>query len=387
VYAIGTSAMRPRTIILAPDSFKETLPAAEVAAAMAEGIARVSDSMIARQCRIGDGGEGTMEAIISARGGHFMTVDATGPRRERMRARFGRINDGTTGIVELAQASGLALVPPSQRDPMGTTTYGTGRLIAEAVRIGCREVIVCIGGSATVDGGAGIAQACGWHFLDHQGKELRLMSGGALARIARIEPPQRGVDDLMFADRGPPRVRVACDVVNPLCGPNGAAAVYGPQKGATPEQVRLLDEGLGHLAKAAGGDPNAPGAGAAGGAGYGLATFLNATLERGIDLVLEMVRFDETCRGADLVITGEGRLDAQSLQGKACLGVAAAAGRLGVPTIAIVGTTGPGAEKCIGPEGLSAYHSLADRFGEDRARREARTLIADLTEAVVRGLS
>jgi glycerate kinase len=292
-------------------------------------------------------------------------------------AHFGIIG-GAIGIVELAQASGLALVPPKQRDPTRTTTLGTGQLISHAIASGCREIIVCIGGSATIDGGTGIAQALGWRFLDGHGGEIGpLMCGGTLGRIAKMIAPETTL----------PRMRVACDVVNPLCGLNGAAAVYGPQKGATLQQVKMLDDGLTHLAKLAGGDPNAPGAGAAGGAGYGLATFLNATLERGIDLVLEMVRFNDTCRGADLVITGEGRLDSQSLQGKACMGVAAAARRLGVPTIAIVGSTGPGAERCIGPGKLSAYHSLADRFGEDRARREAKTLMADLTEEAVRGLS
>lgn len=378
VYANGAPSMPLRKIILAPDSFKETLSSADVAAAMAVGVARVSNSIIAHQCPIGDGGEGTMEAIVRARGGRLVEVRVAGPMGEAVNARYGVIDGGAVAVIELAQASGLVLLRPVQRDPMRTTTFGTGQLIAHAVAAGCREIIVCIGGSATVDGGAGIAQALGWRFLDGHDKELvkPRMCGGMLGCIARIIAPELQL----------PRLRVACDVTNPLCGPNGAAAVYGPQKGATPQQVRLLDDGLANLARIAGGDPDMPGAGAAGGAGYGLAAFFGATLERGIDLVLELVDFRAMCRGADLVITGEGRLDAQSTQGKACLGVAKAAHEVGVPTIAIVGSTGDGAESCLGPGKLSAFHSLADRFGVKRAMGDAKILLADLTEEVVRSI-
>jgi glycerate kinase len=226
-----------------------------------------------------------------------------------------------------------------------------------------------------------MAQACGWRFFDQHDLEIKeRMSGGLLHRIARIEPPGYSL----------PRIRVACDVNNRLCGPAGAAQVYGPQKGATPEQVQMLDNGLAHLAliadqRAA----NSEGAGAAGGAGYGLMTFFNATLERGIDLVLDALHFREHCSDADLVITGEGRLDSQSLRGKACMGVASAAAEHCVPTIAIVGSTGPGAEDCINPDRggfLRAYFALEDRFGRERALRETSRLITELTEDVLRNL-
>ncbi len=371
--------MMRRKIILAPDSFKETLPAAEVAEAMAAGVRRVSREVAAEECPIGDGGEGTLDALIKATGdnGRLVRGRAAGPMGDVKDARFGLMYDGHTAIVEMAEASGLALVPRELRDPTRATSFGTGQLICSAIDHGCEQIIVCIGGSATVDGGTGMAQACGFRFLDTNGREItEPMCGGMLHRIARIERPSRAW----------PRIRVACDVTNPLCGTEGAAAVYGPQKGATPKKVRLLDEGLAHLAKIVGGDPSIPGAGAAGGAGYGLVTFFGATLERGIDLVLEAVRFRDRCRNAALVITGEGRLDAQTLRGKACLGVAAEAAKLGVPTIAIAGSTGPGAEHCVGSGLLRSYHSLEERFGRERAMRDAKNAIADITEEVVRSL-
>lgn len=367
-----------RKIILAPDSFKESLSAAQVASAMAAGVERVSTSIVANQCPIADGGEGTLSTLAHARNGRLHTLRVTGPMGNAVDARYALVDDGRVGLVEMAEASGLALVPAGERDPSRATSFGTGELIHHLIRAGCREIIVGIGGSATVDGGTGIAQACGFRFFNRVNAEINVpMDGGMLGKITRIEPPAQSF----------PRIRIACDVTNPLCGPNGAAAVYGPQKGATAQQVRLLDDGLVHLARIAGGAPHAPdapGAGAAGGAGFGLVTFLGATLERGIELVLEFVGFRDLCRGADLVITGEGRLDAQSLQGKACMGVARAAAELAVPTIAIVGSTGPGAEQCLGPNGLLELHSLVDRFGSDRAMQKAGTCLAQITEEVVR---
>jgi glycerate kinase len=369
--------MHLRKIIVAPDSFKATLPAVEVADAIAAGVRRVCQSIIVDQCPVADGGEGTMNALIRATGGEVRSIRVTGPMWNDVQARYALMEDHRIGVVEMAEASGLALVPPEQRDPMHATSFGTGELMNCAMSAGCAEIIVCIGGSATVDGGTGMAQASSFRFFDLENLDIEgPMCGAVLHEITRIQRPS-----IVW-----PRIRVACDVTNPLCGPNGAAAVYGPQKGASPEQVRLLDEGLAHLAKVAGGDPNMPGAGAAGGAGYGLVTFFNATLERGIDLVLEAVRFRDRCRGADLVLTGEGRLDAQTLQGKACMGVAEAARELGVPTIAIVGSTESGAEEAVKRGLLMSYHSLANRYGMERAMRETKALLADLTEEVVRAL-
>jgi glycerate kinase len=372
--------MTLRSITFAPGSFKETLSAVDVAGAMAEGARRVSSAIDCdRLCPIGDGGDGTLDCLLSAAYGREFEKIVRGPDGRLVWSRLGRIRraDGQYhGVIEMALASGLAMVPPAQRDPMRTTSFGTGELMMAAMEEGCSELLVCIGGSATVDGGTGIAQACGFRFFDANDREItEPMCGGMLHRVARIERPLRAF----------PRVRVACDVTNPLCGRNGAATVYGPQKGATPEQVRMLDDGLAHLARVAGGDASIPGAGAAGGAGFGLMTFFNATLERGIDLVLDAVRFEERCRGSDLVITGEGRLDAQSLHGKACMGVAATAAKVGVPTIAIVGSTGLGAEQCVGTAKLRLYHSLEERFGRERAMRDTKSAIADLTEEVVRG--
>jgi glycerate kinase len=365
-----------RKIILAPAAFKESLSAVEVSRAMAQGVHRASSSIVAIECPIADGGEGTMACLVAAMRGEIIAAIVHGPTGLSVASHFGRIpraDGGAIGVIELAKASGLEMTPQDRRDPTRTTTYGTGELMQAALASGCDELIVCIGGSATVDGGAGLAQACGVRFFDQHDREIKdFMCGGLLHRVARIVKPTRQ----------PPRIRVACDVTNPLCGPNGAAAIYGPQKGAKPEQVQSLDEGLAHFSRIAGGDPDMPGAGAAGGAGYGLVTLLGATMERGIDLVLDAVGFRALCRDADFVMTGEGRLDLQSLQGKACMGVARAAHELGVPTIAIVGAAGEGANRCVNRpnEGgyLHAYFALADRYGVERAMRAANALVADV---------
>jgi glycerate kinase len=369
---IGSKAMK---VVCAPASFKESLTAADAAAAMARGVDIAAPSALCEQCPVGDGGEGTLHVLQSALGATSHTITVRGPLGLPTRATFATVPSARIGIVELAQASGLELVPPPARDPLRSTTYGTGELIAAAVAENCRSIIVCIGGSATVDGGAGLAQALGARFYDAGGQLIEQpMCGGLLIHLSRVDPPPKL-----------PPIRVACDVTNPLCGASGAAAIYGPQKGAKPEQIQLLEEGLTRLASVVGGDPLKPGAGAAGGAGFGLATLCGATLQRGIDLVLNLIDFDRRCRGASLVLTGEGRLDSQSLHGKACMGVAAAAAQHGVPTIAIVGSTGPGAEMTLQQHhGLRRYVSLSDRFGLERAMSQPASLLTELTGEIVR---
>lgn len=369
-------------IIAAPDSFKETIDAVAVAEAIARGVERVSPSIDVDRVPIADGGEGTAATLAAATEGDLRTTRVTGPLGDPVDAAWAILGDRRTAVVEMAQASGIALVPPHRRDPTRTTTYGVGQLIRAAVDAGCESVIVGIGGSATTDGGAGAAQAFGVRFEDRQGRPIESpITGGMLQHIARwrfITPPQRL-----------PRIRVACDVTNPLCGPEGAAAVYGPQKGATPEQVEQLDRALARLASLTDFDPDTPGAGAAGGLGFGLAAFLGATLERGIDLVLEAVGFRDRCRDARLVITGEGTLDRQSTSGKAVLGVAKAAGSLGVPTIAIVGTAVDGADECVGSphEGLlQSFVSLTGRYGADRAMNEPAACIEETAAEIIRDL-
>jgi len=365
-------------IICAPDSFKESITAPQAAEAMARGVRAAGAGFDPDVCPVADGGEGTLDALIGALDGRIETARVTGPLGEPIMARLGIVPHESLGIVELAEASGLAKLDPDQRDPTRTTTFGTGELIQNAVHRGCDTVIVCLGGSATVDGATGMAQALGARFFDANGDAMtEAMCGGMLRSIARIELPDP--DTL-------PRIRVACDVTNPLCGPNGAAAVYGPQKGATPEQVRDLDAGLAHVAALLDVNPDQPGSGSAGGAGFGLVAMLGATLERGIELVLDEIGFDERCSGVALVLTGEGRLDQQTLSGKASMGVAHRARRFGVPTIAIVGSTGDGAEHCTDPSqggDLTGYVALADRFGAQRAMREAGALIEQITVEVI----
>ncbi len=354
-------------ILCAPDSFKETMPARDVAEAMASGIERAGHGPCDR-CPVADGGEGSLDVLAEALSASIERRTVTGPLGEPVRARFGIADGGQVGIVELAEASGLALVPPHRRDPTQTTTRGTGELIAAAAAMGCTTVIVCLGGSATVDGGAGIAQALGCTFLDRLGGPIEeALSGGRLADVAAVRPPARGL----------PRLRAACDVTNPLLGPRGAAAVYGPQKGASAAQVALLEKGLAGLAGLGNADPDSPGAGAAGGAGFGLAAWCGAELTPGVDLVLDAVGFDRRCAKARLVLTGEGRLDDQSLDGKAAVAVARAAARLGVPAVAVVGQFAPGARAAELHRLFARIISMADRYGLERSLAAPAELIAD----------
>jgi len=330
-------------IVVAPDSFKETLSAVGVAEAVAAGVADAEIGAAVDLCPMADGGEGTVEAMVAATGGRAMTADAFGPLGERRRAGFGLLGDGRTAVIEMAAAAGLELVGPEQRNPMRTTTFGVGCLIRAALEAGADRLIIGIGGSATVDGGTGCAQALGVVFVDKHGRLSPCgLAGGGLADIGHIDMSDRD-PRIAGAD-----VRVACDVTNPLTGPEGAAAVYGPQKGATPEMVALLEAGLANLAAVVREElgidvEHMPGAGAAGGLGAGLVAFAGATLQSGVEIVAEAVGLRERVRGADLVITGEGKLDSQSAHGKTAFGVARLAAEEGAAVICIPGQADPDA--------------------------------------------
>ena len=362
-------------ILIASDSFKESMTAPEAAEAMARGVRRAMPGADVDLCPMADGGEGTVEALIAATGGERRAARVTGPLGEQVEAAWGMLGDGRTAVIEMAQAAGLALVPKDRRDPTRTTTYGVGELIRRALDEGAEKIIIGIGGSATTDGGCGMGQALG---VETTGGP-RPMTGGALPNITAIDTSSRH-RSLDHAE-----IVVACDVTNPLLGPDGAAAVFGPQKGAMPEQVEQLENGLRHLADLLPGiDADAPGMGAAGGLGFGLVAFCGAKLVRGIDLILDAVGFERRVRSADLVLTGEGRLDGQSIRGKTCIGVAQAADRAGVRTVALAGSLGPDAEATL-RHGLHAYHALAnDDVSPERAMREGPKLLEELTGRVIR---
>jgi glycerate kinase len=347
-------------VVVAPDKFKGCLPARDVAAAITRGIARVDPSIRVEQIPMADGGEGTVEALVAATGGRLISRTVTGPLPDmRVDATFGLLGDGRTAVIEMAAASGLALLKPEQFDPMATTTYGTGELILAAVDAGARRIILGIGGSATVDGGLGCAQACGASILIRDTVNLWTSRMTPIDGRGMIEWVDRVADARLLGDV---EVVVASDVTNPLFGPNGAAHVFGPQKGATPEQVEALDRGLLSLAERQNALAIAerPGAGAAGGLGFGMMAFFGATLRPGFEIVAEAVGLRDRLCGADLVITGEGRLDASSLGGKTAVGVARLSRETGVPCVALVGAVGEGAERAVG-EGLLAHFVICDR--------------------------
>ena len=322
-------------IVIAPDGFKGNLSALQVAQAIDKGIKRVVPDALTTLKPMADGGEGTVQAMVDATGGKVMTTEVTDPLGGRVSAHWGLLSDKVTGVIEMASASGLPLVPPEKRNPLLTTTYGTGELVLAALESGCRKLIIGIGGSATNDGGAGMAQALGARLMDSTGAELP-SGGAALANLKSIDITNL---DSRLADC---EVLIASDVSNPLCGAQGASAVYGPQKGATPEMVTQLDAALAHYADVIQRDlgikvKDVPGAGAAGGLGAGLIVFLKAELIPGIDIVIQATNLVEHLKDADLVFTGEGRLDSQTARGKVPTGVAKRAKEFGLPVIAIAG--------------------------------------------------
>ncbi len=325
-----------RKIVIAPDSFKGSVAAREVADSAERAVREVFPACEVVKIPLGDGGEGTMDALLAALGGERVSCRARDPLSRPLWADYAILEDGRTAIVEMARASGLPLLAPAERDPSRATTYGTGELIRDALERGCRRFLLAIGGSATNDGGTGLLRALGYRFLDGRGEELE-PCGAALARIAAVD--RSGVSPALREAS----FTVACDVDNPLYGERGAAEVFARQKGADDAMVRMLDAGLRNYARVierATGTrvDELPGAGAAGGLGAGLVAFLGAELKPGIQMVLEATRFDERIQGADLIITGEGKLDRQTCMGKAPWGVSRAATRQGIPVIALGGS-------------------------------------------------
>ncbi len=345
-------------IVIAPQGFKAGISGLEAAEAIARGVAAVDPDAETVLAPVADGGDGTLNALVDATGGQVFTSTITGPLGQPLEARWGVMGDGSTAVIEMALASGLALVPQRRRNPRVTTTAGTGEILKEAMDRGYTRVIVGLGGSATNDGGAGMATALGARFLDSEGRPLP-PGGSVLARLDRIET--QGLHPAL----GQATIIAATDVTNPLCGPDGASAVFGPQKGANPEMVQELDAALANFARVVARDlhrdvSEEPGAGAAGGLGAGLMAFAGATLQSGIDMVCEVLQFDALLQGADLVITGEGRADRSTIFNKAPAGVARHAQAHGVPTVLLAGSLGSGYEELY-EHGLAAVVCIADR--------------------------
>ncbi len=384
-------------VVIAPDSFKESLSAVEAARAIAAGVLAAAGDVQVDLCPMSDGGEGMVEALVAATSGQLLTADVYDPLGGEIRARFGVLGGdvggllpgeiglqaiesdsadapvapGQTAVVEMAAASGLMLVPPQLRDPLRTTTYGTGQLIKAALDTHPKRIIIGVGGSATCDGGAGAVQALGVEFYDAAGEPCVCgLAGGGLADVATIDTS--GLDPRLAETE----IIIACDVHNPLLGPEGAASVYAPQKGASPEGVRTLEAGLANLAgrirEQLGVDlMGLPGGGAAGGLAAGLAAFVGASIEPGGQKIAELLRFRQRLGGADLCITGEGKLDGQSGYGKLPIRVAQLAAETGVPTICLAGQVDR-----AGPyEAFAAVHSLvgadASSMEIDMAMRQA----------------
>lgn len=356
-------------IVIAPDSYKESLSALEVAQAVEAGFRQVFPDADYVLVPVADGGEGTVDAMVAATGGRKEAVTVSSPLGEPVEAFYGLTGDGDTAVIEMAAASGLMLVPPAARNPLRTCSRGTGELIRAALEAGARRFILGIGGSATNDGGAGMVQALGARLLDADGRDVE-GSGGGLARLERIDVSAL---DTRLAEC---RIEVACDVDNPLTGPRGASAVFGPQKGATPEMVQALDANLGRLARIVERDLGVAvdqvlGAGAAGGMGAAMLAFFGATLKPGIEIVTAAVDLDAHVRDADLVITGEGRIDFQTVHGKTPIGVARVAKRHGKPVIGIAGSLGANVG-VVHEHGIDAVFSVLSKpCTLDEALRDA----------------
>jgi glycerate kinase len=370
--------MTPRTVLIAPDKFKGSLTGAEVAAAVTRGLARHTDARTI-SLPVADGGDGTVAAAVAA-GYAEVSLTATGPTGEPVQTHYARL--GETAVVEMAAISGLAQLPSGRLEPMTATSRGTGEILAAAIEAGCSQIVLGIGGSATTDGGAGMLAALGARLTDDTGATLD-DGGAALADL-------KGLDVSALTDRmqGVSMV-VACDVDNPLTGRRGAAAVYGPQKGADPGQVEQLDAALSHFADVVAAhtgrdEREASGAGAAGGVGYAGVALLRAELRGGVDVVFDLLGFAEQLSQADFVITGEGSLDEQTLSGKAPAGVAAAAAAHGIPVVAVCGRTTLSQEQ-LREAGIEAAYALSDLEPDlDRSMAQAESLVEQLGEQVAR---
>ena len=368
-------------IVIAPDSYKECLSALEVAAEIEAGFREVLPNAQYRTVPLADGGEGTVAAMVASTGGSLLALDVTGPLGEPVKACYGLTGDGKTAIIEMAAASGLALVAPNLRNPLKTTTFGTGELIKAAMDAGARHLVIGIGGSATNDGGAGMLQALGVKLLNHDDRQIGF-GGGSLANLARIDIS--GMDPRLKQCS----IEAACDVNNPLTGPKGASRIFGPQKGATAEMVAQLDANLGHFADIISRDlrvqvDSVPGAGAAGGMGAALLAFFGAKLRPGIAIVVETVGLEAMIQDADLVITGEGRIDSQSIHGKTPVGVAAVAKRYGKPVIGIAGSLSNDVD-VVHEYGIDAVFSVLSQVG---TLEEALTHAAANLRAVSRNIA
>ncbi|WGK69082.1 glycerate kinase [Candidatus Haliotispira prima] len=393
----------PRHIVIAADSFKGSNTSTEVGQAMQRGFQKVFPQTGFRIVPVADGGEGTVEAVLLAVGGHLERLRVRGPLDSKgsdskdldlkdsdskdpgrgVDAFWGRLSNGKA-VLEMAAASGLPLLAPGQRNPLRTHTYGTGELIRAALDAGARQIMIGIGGSATNDGGVGMAQALGARFLDKDGGELQ-GGGGSLAELECIDTS--GMDPRLKEAE----ILIACDVSNPLLGERGASAVYGPQKGANPEMVAVLDANLAHLAAVVTRDlgtsfADEPGAGAAGGLGFGLMSFCGGKLLSGIETVLRIIDFEKILAAADLVLTGEGRLDGQSVYGKVPVGVARWAKKAGKPVVAIVGELGAEAH-AVFDHGIDALFPTVDRaMKSETAIAESRSALEATAERVARAL-
>lgn len=375
-------------IVIAPDSFKGSLTAFQAAEAIASGIRQACPHADIILLPLADGGEGTVEALLTATSGQRLTASMTGPLGSPVEAQYGLLGtDGQSAVIEMAAAAGLPLVPLHQRDPRQTTTYGVGELLMLAVNSGVKRIIIGLGGSATNDGGAGAMQALGVRFLDAHDSPLPGKLGGAdLAHLARID-----VSGLRFPSSI--QVVIASDVTNPLLGPSGASAVYGPQKGADAAIIAELDAALTNYAAILKRDlgvdvASTPGAGAAGGLGAGLMAFLHAEMRSGIDLILDAAGFEEKARDADYVFTGEGRIDAQTLQGKTIAGVLKRCQSIGVPVIAFGGSVDAAAAEQLAANGLrAAFPIVSGPMSLESAMQKGAVLLLETAARVTQLLT
>lgn len=373
--------------VVAIDSLKGSLSSMEAGNAIAEGIYRADAEAKVEVRPLADGGEGTVDALVQGMNGSLRKVRVTGPLGDKVDAAYGIIEEAKMAVIEMSAAAGITLVPDEKKNPLFTTTYGVGEMIWDAIEKGCRKFVVGIGGSATNDGGIGMLQALGYDFLNSKGNAVPYGAKG-LEDLAEIRKEH------VLPELAQCEFKVACDVTNPLCGPLGASAVYGPQKGATPEMVREMDQWLADYAKLAANcseraDAEHLGTGAAGGLGFAFLTFTNAVLESGIKIVLEETKLEQYIQDADIVITGEGRLDGQTAMGKAPVGVAKLAGKYKIPVLAFAGSVTKDARKC-NEEGIHAFFpilrgitTLEDAMDAENARRNLMETVEQVFRLIV----